>query len=172
MSDQTPQPDDSTDSQPTAEPPTAAVPAPSGATDVARAAAAAVPAQPPVLPAVPQAAQTWPTSYAATPNAIAPVATGGQTSSSAVVALVLSIASWAVCPVVLAIVALVFAGKADREIRESGGRVEGAGLVTAAKIVSWINIGVFAAVLILMFFILIVVLIAGGLAEVVPNGQV
>jgi hypothetical protein len=63
-----------------------------------------------------------------------------QTSSDAIVALVLSILSWVVCPLVLAIVALVFAGKASRAIAASGGWLEGWGMVTAARIIAWINI--------------------------------
>lgn len=63
-----------------------------------------------------------------------------QTSSDAIVALVLAILSWAVCPFVLAIAALIFASKASKAIQASNGWVNGAGMVTAAKIIAWINI--------------------------------
>ena len=63
-----------------------------------------------------------------------------QTSSDAIVALVLSLLSWVFCPVVMAIVALVFAGKAKTAIEASNGWIDGGGMVTAAKIISWINI--------------------------------
>jgi hypothetical protein len=53
------------------------------------------------------------------------VATGPVTSSSAIVALVLSILAWPVCPVIFAIIALVFASKADKEIVASQGRIGG-----------------------------------------------
>jgi hypothetical protein len=97
---------------------------------------------------------------------------GTQTSSSAIVALVLAIASWAVCPFVFAIVALVFASKADREIQRSGGSLEGGGLSTAAKIVAWINIGVTLAVVVVVIVIVIVIAIAGGLEQITQSTQV
>ena len=87
-------------------------------------------------------------------------------------ALVLAIASWAVCPFGFAIVALVFATKADGEINRSGGRIEGGGLSTAAKIVAWINIGVFLALIVVSVVIVIVIAIAGGLSQVTQSGQV
>ncbi|HWL35695.1 MAG TPA: DUF4190 domain-containing protein [Frankiaceae bacterium] len=58
----------------------------------------------------------------------------------AVGALVSSLIAWFVCPVIPAIVALVLASQASQRIRESGGRLGGAGMVTAAKVISWINI--------------------------------
>jgi hypothetical protein len=79
-----------------------------------------------------------------------------QESSNAIIALVLAITAWVVCPIVPAIVALVFAAKADREIRTSGGAITGSGMSTAAKVVAWINIGIFAAVILMgvAFFVL------------------
>ena len=66
---------------------------------------------------------------------------GTQTETKAIVALVLAIGSFLVFPIVPAIVALVLAGKARRDIDASGGRLTGAGLVTAAKVVAWVNLG-------------------------------
>ncbi|HVM08329.1 MAG TPA: hypothetical protein VM345_07705 [Acidimicrobiales bacterium] len=63
-----------------------------------------------------------------------------QTSSKATIALVLSIVSFVVCPVISAIVSLVFASQAKKEIRASGGRYTGDGLVTASRIISIANI--------------------------------
>jgi hypothetical protein len=80
-----------------------------------------------------------------------------QTSSDAILALILAILSWAVCPLVLAIVALVFANKASKVIAASNGWVNGSGMVTWAKIIAWVNI----AVGILVFGLLIVALLAG-----------
>lgn len=79
-----------------------------------------------------------------------------QTSNDAVIALVLSLLSWAVCPVVLAIVALVFASGAKKKIEASNGWVTGEGLVTAAKIIAWINIAVW--VLGGIFFLIVMVI--------------
>ena len=64
-----------------------------------------------------------------------------RTSSNAVVALVLAICSFLVCPLIPAVVALFLANSAQREIDASGGWVTGDGLVKGAKIASWINIG-------------------------------
>lgn len=80
-------------------------------------------------------------------------------SGNSIVALVLSITSWVVCPIVFAIIALVFASKADKEIAASNGSVGGGAFVTASKIISWINIGVYAAAVVLgllaLFFLTI-----------------
>jgi hypothetical protein len=66
---------------------------------------------------------------------------------TSVAALVLAILAWVVCPVLLAIVAVVLAGNAQRTIEASGGALGGRGLVTAARVVAWANIvlyGLFA----------------------------
>lgn len=68
-----------------------------------------------------------------------------RTSSNAVVAVVLAICSFLICPVVPAIVALFLASAAGKEIAASGGWVTGEGLVKGAKIASWINIGLWLA---------------------------
>lgn len=102
----------------------------------------------------------YPQPYGQPPNAL-PASSSPATSSSAIVALILAIASWLVCPLVPAIVALVFAARADREIRASGGTVQGGGLSMAAKVVSWINIGLYAAIL-LMSLVFVVVAVAIG----------
>ncbi|MEO6822484.1 MAG: DUF4190 domain-containing protein [Candidatus Nanopelagicales bacterium] len=77
-------------------------------------------------------------------------------SNDAVVALVLSIASWLFCPIVLAIVALVFAAKAKRAIAASNGWVTGEGMATAAKVISWINIALVLVGLIAFVVVLVV----------------
>ena len=76
------------------------------------------------------------------------------------VALVLAIASFVVCPVVPAIVALVLANNADAAIQASGGRKTGEGLTKAARIISWINIGLFVGGLVIV--VLIAVLAAAS----------
>ncbi len=82
-------------------------------------------------------------------------------SGNSIVALVLSITSWVVCPIVFAIVALVFAHKAEKEILASNGSVGGGAFVTASKIVAWINIGVYSAVVVLVIFGLFLLTILG-----------
>lgn len=96
------------------------------------------------------------------PAPVAATVPSPATSSSAIIALVLAIASWVSCPVILAIVALVFASKADREIAAGAGRVGGAGLSTAAKIVAWINIGISLAVLVVGVFVLLLAIASGS----------
>lgn len=78
------------------------------------------------------------------------------TSTSAIIGLVLAIASWFICPVILAVVALVLARSSSKEIEESAGQIGGAGLNTATRIISWINIGLYALIIIglAVFFLL------------------
>jgi uncharacterized membrane protein len=85
-----------------------------------------------------------------------------QTSTSAIIALVLSIVSWTFCPLITSIVAIVLAYQADKEIRNSDGKVTGQGLSFAAKIIAWINIGVSVAVIVLAVVFGLVLLVAGG----------
>jgi hypothetical protein len=100
-------------------------------------AAGGPPQQPGPWPGPPGSA--YPTGYyypAAPPN-----------DGTAVAALVVAILAWVVCPVVLAIVAVVLAGDAQRAIEASAGARGGRGLVTAARVVAWANIvlyGLFA----------------------------
>jgi hypothetical protein len=63
-----------------------------------------------------------------------------QTEGKAIVGLILAIGSFVVCPLVLAIVALVLAGQSNRAIDASGGRLEGRGINTATRVISWLNI--------------------------------
>jgi hypothetical protein len=67
---------------------------------------------------------------------------GPTTSTNAIVGLVLAIVSWALCPIIAAIAALVVARSSDKEIKASGGTIDGAGLNTATRIIAWLNIGV------------------------------
>lgn len=125
---------------------------------------AAYPAQEaPSAPAYP-AAPTYPAAYPPAGYPAAPAAP--QTSSNAIISLILAIVSWAVCPIIPAIVALVLASSAAKEIEASGGRVQGAGLVTASRIVSWVNIGLWAAMLVVGAFFLVLAIVAGGMNEV------
>src|ERR1700736_166417 len=62
-----------------------------------------------------------------------------RTDGSAIAALILSIASFVVCPVIPAVVALCLIPGSRAKIRSSGGLIEGEGLLTAAKIISLID---------------------------------
>jgi len=96
-------------------------------------------------------------------------ATQGATSGNAIAALVLAIASWVVCPIVFAVIALIFASLGRKEIAASGGTRHGMELVTAARIVAWINIGLWAALLVIGLIVGIIVLLLGGMASVTPG---
>jgi hypothetical protein len=76
-----------------------------------------------------------------------------QTSGTAIAALVLAGCSWFVFPVIPAIVGLVLASNAQRDIDASGGRLTGDGLLTATRWIAWLNIGLSVAgvVLFLLF---------------------
>lgn len=69
-----------------------------------------------------------------------PTAAPPTTSGKAIAALVLAIASFVVCPLIPAIIALVLASQARREIDESYGAVAGEGLVSASRVVSIVNL--------------------------------
>ena len=78
------------------------------------------------------------------------------------VPLVLAIVSWVAFPVIPAIVALVLASKATKEIRASNGWLTGEGMALAAKIMSWINIGFAILATIFVIFLIVVVAASGG----------
>ena len=88
-----------------------------------------------------------------------PYPTPPQTEGTAVGALIASILAWVVCPLVPAIVALVLVPGAKRKIDASQGRLTGEGLLTAAKWISWINIALWA-VLLVGFLVLIAIGVA------------
>ncbi len=69
------------------------------------------------------------------------------TDGMAIGALVSAILSFVVCPVVPAVVALVLAQHARNHIDDSMGRLGGTGLVTGARIIAWIHLGLVMAVL-------------------------
>lgn len=78
----------------------------------------------------------------ATPPPITPASEAIPTSTRAVIGLVLAILSWLACPIIAAIAALILARSSAREIAASNGRISGAGLNTATRIIAWINIGI------------------------------
>jgi hypothetical protein len=134
------------------------------------------PSQPPVAPAYPSPYPAQGYGYPPAPGYPAqsygyPPAPGYPaqgyvsavaTSTSAIVGLVLAVASWILCPIVLAIVALVLAKKSGDEIAASQGRVGGEGLNTATKVVAWVNIGLYAAIVVIIGAIFLVALVLGA----------
>jgi hypothetical protein len=81
-----------------------------------------------------------------------------QTDGLAIAALCCAIASFVVCPVIPAIVALVLAHNSRQKIDASGGRLTGEGFNTAARIIAWVHIGL----AVLAIVILVIVGLAGG----------
>jgi hypothetical protein len=92
--------------------------------------------------------------YGYAPTGYAPAVQAND--GNAVAALIVSIASFVVCPFVAAIVALVLAQIAKRDILASQGTKGGLGLVTAAKVIAWTNIAL------TLLFVLLVALGALG----------
>lgn len=78
-----------------------------------------------------------------------------DTDSRAIVALVLAIVSFTVFPLVPAIISLVLASQSQREIAASGGRLGGSGLNLAARIISWINIGLCALAVVVVVVLVV-----------------
>lgn len=75
----------------------------------------------------------------------------------------LSIVSWVLCPVIPAVVALVLASKAEKEIDSAPDRVSGRGLILPTRIISWINIGLYAAIIVIGgVFVLIAALLSNA----------
>jgi hypothetical protein len=122
----------------------------------------APPASPPPPPGYPPSGYGYgsPTyGYAVPPYGYAPPAP--RTDGTAIAALVCAIASFIVCPVIPAIVALALIPSSRRKVLASGGTVQGLGLLTAAKIIAWIHLGLAAAVLALI----VALAIAGALSS-------
>ena len=63
-----------------------------------------------------------------------------------------------ICPVITAIIGLVLAGSAKRNIIASGGAKEGLGMVTAARVIAWANI----VLVTLSIIVVIVAVVAVG----------
>lgn len=72
------------------------------------------------------------------------------TEPKAVVALVLAVGSFVVLPLLPAVAALLLARSSRRDIDASGGRYTGTGLLTAARVLSWINVGLCLLALLLL----------------------
>lgn len=73
-----------------------------------------------------------------------------RTEGLAIAALVLSIASFLLIGpgVVMAIVALALCPQAKRAIEASGGALTGEGIVTAATVIAWVNVGLVVLVVV------------------------
>ena len=81
------------------------------------------------------------------------------TEGTAIAALVCAILSWVAVPIILAVVALVLAKIAQDKIDDSRGTLGGDGVVTAARVIAWLNLAL-AALLLLLLIAGIVVFVA------------
>ncbi len=84
-----------------------------------------------------------------------------QTSSMAVIALVSGILGWTLLPLIGSIVAIVTGHLARKEIRNSGGALEGDGLALTGLILGWI---VAICSILAIVFVVVMLLFFGGIA--------
>ncbi len=122
------------------------------------------PAPPAPPPGPPPASGYPPAGYPAAPGQWQPgqYPPAPKTETNAIVAFVLALVSWTVCPVIPAIIALVLANKAEQAIRAGAPMVEGQGLVTASRWISWINIAVWGVGVALFLVIVLLAAINGA----------
>lgn len=111
-------------------------------------------------PAPPVAPSPAPVAAAPPPGPAYAYAPPAKTADAAIWALVSAIASWLLCPIVLAVVALVLASQADAAIDRSGGVLGGRGLATAARVIAWAHLALVG--LLLLFGLAVVIGIAVG----------
>ncbi len=81
------------------------------------------------------------------PGGAVPV--GGQQNQKAIIALVLGIGGFFICPLV-GIAAIILGGQAKGEIRASGGAQTGEGLATWGVILGWVQIAEIVLVIVLI----------------------
>ncbi|MFW5713898.1 MAG: DUF4190 domain-containing protein [Brevefilum sp.] len=92
---------------------------------------------------------------------------GPQTSSLAVVSLVLGIASYFVIPLLGAIGAIITGNLARKEIRQNPETLSGEGIAKWGMILGWVNIGLSViAGCFVVFIVLMTLLAALGIATV------
>lgn len=63
-----------------------------------------------------------------------------RTESTAVIALICAVGSWLVLPLILAVVALLLARRAESTIASMPEQLSGTGMVTAARVLAWLNL--------------------------------
>ena len=92
---------------------------------------------------------------------------GPQTSSMAVVSLVLGIASYFLIPLLGAIAAIITGNLARKEIQQDPKNLSGEGMARWGMILGWVNIGISVIGLCLAIFVVIVSLLTAlGIAAV------
>ncbi|HEX3539238.1 MAG TPA: hypothetical protein VHT75_02235 [Acidimicrobiales bacterium] len=105
-------------------------------------------------PSYPPPSYPPPPGYGSYPGGYSyPASYAPRTDGTAVAALVLAGTSFVFCPVILAIISLALIPGSRRTITSSGGSITGLGLLTAAKVLSWINIGLVVGAIIIVIII-------------------
>lgn len=94
-----------------------------------------------------------------------------QTSSLAIVSLVSGIASWFVLPLIGALVAVITGHIAQKEIRESKGRLGGLDMAKAGLILGYVHLALFFLG-ICLFVAILTILVAGISVAGVSSGYI
>ena len=102
---------------------------------------------------------------AGTPAPATPTAWHAELEPRAAWALALALGSWLVIPVGPAIVALVLGRQADARIATSG--TNGTGLVTAARILAWVNIALWAGIVVGTLILLVALGTYAGMSSLI-----
>lgn len=98
------------------------------------------------------------------PSEIPVLPTVKQDSTLAIVSLVTGILGWTILPFLGSIVAIITGHLAKKEIRESGGRLDGDGMALAGLILGYTMLGL-ALLGLLVLITLLVVFIPGARSE-------
>jgi len=88
-------------------------------------------------------------------GAVSYAPTVAPTEPLAIWALICAIGSWVLLPVVLAIVALVMANRADEAITAAAGWKQGQGMVSAARVIAWIHLVLVALIIVFVLALLV-----------------
>lgn len=85
-----------------------------------------------------------------------------KTSEKAIISLVCGIAGFLFVPLIAGILAVIFGGQAEKEIRQSGDRLIGLGFAKAGVVLGWINILFWGCLGGYMIVVLLGVITSGG----------
>jgi len=93
-----------------------------------------------------------PGTYQAPPPGL-PIARPKPNDGSAIASLIMGIAAFLVCPLLLGVLAVVFGYIGKRNIEDSGGTLGGESFAVAGIILGWINIAIFAIIAIIVLVV-------------------
>ena len=93
-----------------------------------------------------------PGAYQAPPPGL-PIARPKPNDGSAIASLIMGVAAFLVCPLLLGVLAVVFGYIGKRNIEDSGGTLGGESFAVAGIILGWINIAIFAIIAIIVLVV-------------------